>query len=47
MNLRDNAQEAIDQITEVGMKHFFVEHDSPAKPFESIASSIGYLKKNV
>jgi sugar phosphate isomerase/epimerase len=27
-----------------GMKHFFVEHDMPEKPFESIASSIKYLK---
>lgn len=30
-----------------GMKHFFVEHDMPAKPFESIASSIAYIKKNL
>ncbi len=27
--------------------YFEVEHDMPAKPFESIASSIGYLKKSL
>jgi sugar phosphate isomerase/epimerase len=30
-----------------GMQHFFVEHDMPAKPFDSITSSINYLHKTV
>ena len=33
---------------ESGMRHFFVEQDEcPGSPFESIAQSIAYLKKNI
>jgi hypothetical protein len=28
-----------------GIKHYFVEHDKPQVPFESIASSYTYLSK--
>jgi sugar phosphate isomerase/epimerase len=28
-----------------GIKHYFVEHDKPASPFESIQTSFGYLQK--
>jgi len=28
-----------------GIKHYFVEHDKPAMPFESITSSYAYLEK--
>ncbi|HVH67912.1 MAG TPA: sugar phosphate isomerase/epimerase [Gemmatimonadales bacterium] len=30
---------------QAGIKHFFVEHDQPANPFESIRASCEYLKK--
>jgi sugar phosphate isomerase/epimerase len=30
-----------------GMKHFFVEHDMPANPMESITTSIANLRKIV
>jgi sugar phosphate isomerase/epimerase len=30
---------------EAGIKHYFVEHDKPAKPFESIKTSYEYLEK--
>ena len=30
-----------------GMKHFFVEHDNSANPFESIRTSYGYIKENL
>lgn len=32
---------------ESGMKHFFVEQDVSKSPFDSIAQSIAYLKKNI
>ncbi len=32
-----------DHATEAGMKHFFVEHDMPARAFASITSSYNYL----
>jgi len=28
-----------------GVKHYFVEHDAPAAPFDSITTSYGYLRK--
>jgi len=37
-NLFSHAQKA-------GIKHYFVEHDKPKVPFESIASSYAYLSK--
>lgn len=33
------------QSEKAGIKHYIVEHDHPAKPFESIATSFGYLEK--
>jgi sugar phosphate isomerase/epimerase len=29
---------------EAGMRHYFVEHDNPADPFQSIAASRDYLR---
>ena len=29
---------------EAGIQHYFVEHDQPAAPFESLATSAKYLK---
>jgi sugar phosphate isomerase/epimerase len=37
-NIFSHAQKA-------GIKHYFVEHDKPKVPFESIASSYTYLSK--
>jgi sugar phosphate isomerase/epimerase len=33
------------QAGRAGVKHFFVEHDQPAEPFDSIQSSYDYLKR--
>jgi sugar phosphate isomerase/epimerase len=35
----------LSQAGKAGIKHFIVEHDKPANPFESIASSYAYLEK--
>lgn len=34
-----------DAASKAGMKHFFVEHDMPKNPLESITSSFNYLSK--
>ena len=36
-----------DKADAAGMKHFFVEHDMPKDPWDSITKSFGYLKKLV
>ena len=30
---------------QAGIQHYFVEHDSPGAPFDSITRSFGYLKR--
>jgi sugar phosphate isomerase/epimerase len=35
----------LSQATQFGIQHFFVEHDAPASPLESIKTSYDYLEK--
>lgn len=38
-------KQVVSQSVQAGVRHFFVEHDAPALPFDSVRTSFDYLQK--